>query len=82
MFECMEITESIHEVVVETSYNKTTWADVNRAGHSRQNIEEAASLCNRPKKGESTDKRRKRHVDTPTGKSKTCIIHSPGHSSE
>ena len=82
MFECMEISESIYEGVVEPSYKKLTRADSNRAGHCRKNRGEAASLCNRPKKGESTDKRRKRHVDTPTGKSKTCLIHGPGHSSE
>ena len=33
-------------------------------------------------KGESTGKRRKRHVDTPTGRSKICLIHGLGHSSE
>ena len=37
---------------------------------------------NRPTKGESAGKHRNRHVDIPTGKSKTCIIHGPGHSSE
>ena len=79
MFERMEITESIHEVVVETSYNKTTWADSNRAGHSRKNIEEAASSWTLPKKGDISGKHRKRYVDSPTGKSKTCLIHGPGH---
>ena len=32
--------------------------------------------------GESAGKLRKRYVDHPTGESKTCLIHSPGHSSD
>ena len=39
-------------------------------------------LWTRPEKGESAGKRIKRHVDIPTGKSKTCLIHIPGYSSE
>ena len=35
-----------------------------------------------PENGESAGKRRKRHVDSPTGKIKNCLIHGPGHSSE
>ena len=35
-----------------------------------------------PEKSESAGKRRKRYVDSPTGKSKTCITHSPGYYSE
>ena len=37
---------------------------------------------NFPEKGKSAGKRRKRHVDILTGKSKICLIHDPGHSSE
>ena len=35
MFERMEITESIYEVVVEPFYKKPTRAGANRAGHRR-----------------------------------------------
>ena len=35
MFEHMEITESIYEGVVETSYKKLTRSDSNRASHIR-----------------------------------------------
>ena len=35
-----------------------------------------------PEKGEISGKRRKKHVDSPTGKPKICLIHGPGHSSE
>ena len=42
MFEQMEISESIYEGVVLPSYQKTTRADANRAGHSRQNRRESA----------------------------------------
>ena len=35
MFEQTEIAESIYKGVVEPSYKKSTWADANRAGHSR-----------------------------------------------
>ena len=34
------------------------------------------------KKGDSSGKRRKRYVDNTTVKSKICLIHGPGHSSE
>ena len=77
MFENMEISESIHEGVLEPFYKKPTRADANRAGHSRQNIEEAASPWTRPKKDESAGKRRKGHVDSQTEKSKTCLIQGP-----
>ena len=36
----------------------------------------------RPKKGERAGKRRKRHIYTLTVKSKTCLVHGPGNSSE
>ena len=35
MFERINISESIYEVVVEPSYKNYTRADANRAGHSR-----------------------------------------------
>ena len=79
MFERMEITESIYEGVVELSYKKPPRAYSNRAGISRQKIGEVASSWTRPDKGEGADKYRKRHVDIPTGKSKTCLIHGPRH---
>ena len=82
MFERMEIAESIYEGLVEPSYKKITQADTNHACHIRNKRGESASSWTRPDKGESTGKRRKRHVDIPTGKSKTCLIHGPGHSSE
>ena len=82
MFEHMEIAESIYKGIVEPYYNKQTRSDSNRAGHGRHKIVEAASSWTRPEKGENAGKRRKRHVYSPTGKSKTCMIHGPGHSSE
>ena len=82
MFEHMEISWYIYEGVVEPSYKKPTWADANRSGCIRHKRGEAASSWTRPEKGESASKRRKRHVYSPTGKSKTCLIHGPGHSSE
>ena len=68
MFERMEIAESIYEGVVEPSYKKPTQEDANRADHSRQNRGEATSSWTRPEKGDISGKRRKRHVDSPTGK--------------
>ena len=82
MFEHMEIAESIYEGVVELSYKKPPRAYSNRAGHSRKKIGEVALSWTRPKKSESAGKRRKRHIDILTGKSKTCLIHGPRHSSE
>ena len=64
----MGIAESICEGVVESSYKKPTREDANRSGHSRQNRGEAASSWTRLKKDESSGKRRKRHLDIPTGK--------------
>ena len=82
MFERMEISESIYEGVVEPSYKKPTRAYTNLSCHSRQKIIESAYSWTLPEKGESAGKRRKRHVDSPTEKSKICLIHGPGHSSE
>ena len=80
MFERMEISESIYKGVAEPSYKQTTREDSNRAVHIRHNKGEASSSWTRPEKVESAGKRIKRHVDIPTGKSKTCLIHVPGHS--
>ena len=82
MFERMEITESIYEGVVETYYKKPTQADANRSGQSRKKRGEDSSSWNFPEKVESAGKRRKRHVDSLMGKSKNCLIHGPGNSSE
>ena len=78
----MEIAESIYKCVVEPFYKKPTRADDNRAGHSRRKIGEDASSWIQPKKGESAGKRRKSYVDSPTVKSKTCLIHGSVHSLE
>ena len=43
MFECMEITDSIYEGILETFYKKTTRADANCADHSRNKRGESAS---------------------------------------
>ena len=82
MFHRMEIAESIYEDLVEPSYKKPTWEDSNCAGHSRQKREEVASSRTHPEEGESAGKHRKRYVEIPTGKSKTCLIHGPVHYSE
>ena len=82
MFECMEISKSIYEGEVEPSYKKPTREDANRAVHSRQNTGEDASSWNLPKKGDISGNSKKRHLDIPTGKSKICLIHGPGYSSE
>ena len=77
MFERMEISESIYKGVVEPSYKKPTQADANRAGHSRHKRGESSWSCTCPKKGESSGKRRKRHVDSLTGKSKNLFHPRP-----
>ena len=81
MFERMNISKYIYEGVVEPSYKIPARADANRAGHRKHNRGEAASSWTRPNKGESAGKHRKLHVDSPMGKSKTCLIHGPVHSS-
>ena len=78
----MEIAESIYKGVVEPYYKKSTRAYANHAGHSRQKRGEAASSWTHPGKGERTGNHRKGYVDSPTVKSKTCLIHGPGHFSE
>ena len=78
MFEQMEIAESIYEGVSEPSYKKTTRTDTTRASHSRQKRGESASSHTYYEMSESTDKRRKRYIDYPEGKSKPiCLIHGP-----
>ena len=42
MFECMEVSESVYEVLVETSYNNTTRAYSNRSGYISKLRGEAA----------------------------------------
>ena len=42
MFDRMEISESIYEVVLEPSHKKPTRVDSNHAGHSRQKRGESA----------------------------------------
>ena len=78
----MEITESIYEDVEEPSYKKPTREYANRVDHSRHKRGESALSWTRPEKGDSAVKRRKQTVDSPKGKSKTCLIYGPGHSSE
>ena len=77
MFERMDISESIYKGVVEPSYKKTTWADTNHGIHSRKKRGESASSWNLPDMSESAGNLRKRHVDIPSGKLKTCLIHVP-----
>ena len=61
---------------------KYTRADANHAGYSMQKIGEATLSQTHSAMGESTGKSRKRYVDRLLGKLKTCLIHSPGHSSD
>ena len=75
----MEITEYIYEGVVEYYYKKSTWADSNRAGHTRNKRGESTSYKNHPAKEESSEKRQKRYLYSSKRKLKTCIIHGPGH---
>ena len=78
MFEHMEISESINECVVETSYKIYTRGDVNRAGHIRKMGGESTSSNTYSEMSESADKCRKIHVDHPKDISKhTCLIHGP-----
>ena len=82
MFERMEIAESIYEGVEEPFYKKPTRADTNLSGHNRHKRVEAALSWTRPKKGVIAGKHKKLHVDSLSGKSKTCLIHVPRHYSE
>ena len=80
MFEQMNIAEYIHEGVVETYYKNPTRADANRSGHSGQERGEATSSQTHPVMDEIAGKHRKGYVDCLSSESKTCLIHSPGHS--
>ena len=82
MFERMEISEIIYEGVVTTSYKKTTRAESNCTGLSRNKKGDATSLNTHPVKNGSAGKRRKRYVDFLKSKSKTCMIHRAGNSSD
>ena len=83
MFECIEISESIYEVVVETSYKKNTRSDTNRDAQSRKIRGEFASSNTYSKTIERSGKHRKRYVYNTRDISKhTFIIHGPGHSSD
>ena len=83
MFQRVEIAESIYEGVVENSYKKHTRSDSNCAGSSSRMRIEAASSTTYSEMTESSGKRRKRYVYHPKDRSKlTCLIHSPGHSSD
>ena len=59
MFGCMEIAESIYEVVVEPAYKKPAWEDSNRAGHGSKMIVEAALSNTESKMSESNGRCRK-----------------------
>ena len=56
MFERMEIAESIYGGVVTPSYKKTTWAETNCTGISRNNRGEDTSSNNHPTTDESSGK--------------------------
>ena len=61
---------------------KNIRVESNRAVHSRQKRSESALSQNHSVTSKSADKRIKRYVDRPPGESKTCLIHSTGHSSD
>ena len=78
MYEQIEITESIHGGVVESSYKKPTKADANRAGFISKIRGEAASSTTYSDISESTGKRRQRYVDHLKDISKlTCLVYQP-----
>ena len=82
MFERMEIYESIYKGVVEHSDRKSTRVYANRSGHSKKNIIKATSSWTHTEKSVSAGNRKIRHVDSPTRKSKTYLIHGPRNYSE
>ena len=82
MFERMEIAESIYECVVTPSYKKTTWAETNCTGISRNKRGEAALSKTHRTKDEIAGKRNKRYVDRLKSASKHCMIHELGYSSD
>ena len=59
MFERMEIAESIYKGVVEHFYKKSTWADANRNGNSRNMRGEATLSKTCPVTSEISGKGRK-----------------------
>ena len=65
MFELMEISESIYEGVVETSYKKPTREASNRASHSRENRPEYDLSQTHSVTSERACKCRKRYVYFP-----------------
>ena len=67
MIELMDISESIYEVVVETSYKKPTMADANCAKHRRQKRGEAASSQTHSVMGDIYGRLRKQYVYCPSG---------------
>ena len=77
IFDRIETIDSIYEGVVEPSYKRPTQADANHAGHSRHKRGEVASSWTFPEKSDSTGKRRKRHVDSLTGKLKYISSTAP-----
>ena len=74
MFERIKITEIIYEGVVTPSYKKTTRAEANHTGISRNKRGEASLSNTHPVKDEISGKRRKKYVDFPKSASKTCMI--------
>ena len=79
MFEHMEISESIYEVVVEPSHKQSTRVYDNRVGYSRKKIGEASLSHTYSKMSDRYGKHRKIYVDHLKGESKTCLIHCLGH---
>ena len=83
MFECMEIVESIYEVVLKPSYKKPTRVDTNRADHSRKMRGEAASSNSYSRINEIAGMRIKRYVNRLKDiSSPNCLIHGPVYSSD
>ena len=82
MFEHMYIAEYIYEVLVEPSYKQSTRKYATHDYHIRKKRGEDASSHNLSTMSEISDKHRKRYVEYTMGKSKTCLIHGPGHSSD
>ena len=81
MFECMEIEESIYEVLVELPNKKPTRVDSNRASYIRKIRGEAAPSNTYSKMIDSDGKFRKKYVYCPKHISKhTCLVHGPGRS--
>ena len=82
MFDRMEIFESIYEVVVEPSYKKS-YPGRHQPFWSQQAKDMRIRLVvDSPQEGWERWQAHKQRVDITTGKSKTCLIHCPGNSSE